>query len=348
MITATEVVNHALALGYDKCGIVDVSAMHGFADKVDERIARFPDISEKSQFLYGFAKPEVKYPWAKSVIICASWYGNYKIPDTVKGRIGKFYLTDSRRDKNANENTRSLAFEKYLKDNGMQLATERDFAVTSLRWAAMQAGIGTIRQNNFFYTDRGSWVILEAFLVDASLEHILQNDIRPCPTNCRICINSCPTKSLSAPFEMHRNSCVSCLTTFNDPDYTESPYSKGIGNWIFGCDVCQDVCPFNKGAWQENEDFPLLAEICESLTLSQIVTAEYDFLRDVVQPKLWYIPVTKLWKYKTNALNAMHNNYHPEYLSAITLALEDENEEVRKTAKWVLHSLDKQAPSHAQ
>lgn len=59
-------------------------------------------------------------------------------------------------------------------------------------------------------------------------------------------------------------------------------------------------------------------------------------LRTVIQPKLWYIPKGKEWRYKTNALNAMLNNYEQKYLPVIKAACQDEYAQVRDMAKWVL------------
>lgn len=340
MITASKIVEYALAIGYDKCGIIGVSAMKGYAEKLKERIDRFPEVKGNSEWLYSFADLERKFPWGKSIIICASWYGNYHIPKNVKGHIAKYYLTDSRRDNNSKEYKRSIDFEKYLQDQDLKLATDKEFGLTALRWAAMQAKIGIIRKNNFLYTEKGSWVNLEAFLIDTPMEYINHNNIKQCPENCSLCIKSCPTESLSEPYTMCRNSCISCLTTWDGWDLTTDPYSVSMGKWIFGCDICQDICPFNKNSWTEREDFPNLNELCKRLSLSQIVEADYLFLRDVLQPKLWYIPQEKIWRYKTNALNVMLNDFKPEYLRTIKVAITDENKHVRKMAKWVLAQLD--------
>ncbi len=65
----------------------------------------------------------------------------------------------------------------------------------------------------------------------------------------------------------------------------------------------------------------------------------YDWLRSVVQPKLRYIPKGKEWRYKTNVLNAMLNNYEPKYLPVIQKACYDEYGEVRDMARWVLNAI---------
>lgn len=339
MCSADEIVLKAMELGYDKCGIVNVEKMKGYAEKLEERIKRFPEMKAHTENFYGFANLQVEYPWAKSVIICARWYGKYRIPENVKGHIAKYYLTDSRKNKNSQDYKDSIAFEQYLTDCGIKTETDREFGITALRWAALQAGIGFVRKNNFLYTEKGSWVNLEAFVIDKEMEYICENKIKPCPEKCTLCINACPTKSLAGPYVMNRSTCVSCLTTWEGWDLTTEKNNSNLGSWIFGCDVCQDVCPFNRNSWTEDEEFPLLSELCEKLSLEMIVEADYAFLKNVLHQKLWYIPQEKVWRYKTNALNAMLNAYKPKYLPYIQRACRDENENVRKMAEWVLSKL---------
>lgn len=108
----------------------------------------------------------------------------------------------------------------------------------------------------------------------------------------------------------------------------------------YSCDACQDACPYNRKAWKDTEEFPELEEWCSHFTYTEIVLSDYNWLRTVVQPKLWYIPKGKEWRYKTNALNAMLNNYEPEYLPVIKKACFDEYAQVRDMAKWVLDVIE--------
>lgn len=100
------------------------------------------------------------------------WYGKYYIPNNLQNYVAKYYLTDGRRNPNSEGYQTSTRFEKYLMDCGFQTATDRDFGITALRWAGMKAGIGIIRKNNFFYTEKGSYQYLEAFLIDQPLQYI--------------------------------------------------------------------------------------------------------------------------------------------------------------------------------
>lgn len=338
---ALDIVNKAVELGFDKCGIVPIEMMCGYERRLEERIAHFPQTKEKYEGFRRFAHLQEAYSWAKAIVILSFWYGKYHIPDGLQGCVAKYYLTDGRRNRDSQGYKTSVAFEQYLTDCGFQVATDREFGVTALRWAGMQAGIGIIRKNNFFYTEKGSYQYLEAFLIDEPLRYIIDSPIRPCSEWCSLCIKACPTGSLEAPYMMCRNTCVSCLTTWNGWDLRAEPLQNQFGTWIYGCDACQDACPYNKNAWKGTEAFPGLEEWGSHFTYEEIVQADYHWLKSVIQPKLWYIPKEKEWRYKTNALNAMLNNYDPKYLPVIEQACHDEYAEVRDMAKWVLEELEK-------
>lgn len=346
--TALDIVNKAIEFGFDKCGIIPVDMMRGYESRLQERMERFPETRNKYEPFRSFAHLQNDYPWAKSVVIASFWYGKYHIPNGVQGRVAKYYLTDGRRNVNSQGYQASVAFERYLADCGLQVATDRDFGITALRWAGMQAGIGIIRKNNFFYTEKGSYQYLEAFLIDQPLQYIMENAIKPCAEKCNLCMKACPTGSLEAPYMMCRNTCVSCLTTWDGWDLRTEPLQNKFGKWIYGCDACQDACPYNKNAWRDAAEFPELEEWSSHFTYAEIVLSDYDWLRSVVQPKLWYIPRGKEWRYKTNALNAMLNNYDPEYLPVIQKACHDEYAEVRDMAEWVLDMIRKKKHGSAE
>jgi hypothetical protein len=88
----------ALDMGYEACGIIKVSAMSDFEQKLNERIERVPEANPLYQNCHRFAHPEATYPWAKSIIVCVVNQGRYKVPDNLEGLIGKHYLFDCRTD----------------------------------------------------------------------------------------------------------------------------------------------------------------------------------------------------------------------------------------------------------
>ncbi|MPQ34125.1 epoxyqueuosine reductase [Clostridium estertheticum] len=330
----------ALNMGYEKCGIIKISDMSGYEKKLNERIERVPDVKPYYEAFYHFAHLQDTYPWAKSIVICARQYGKYYIPEHLKGLIAKYYLVDSRTDENSESFQDSLKFEAYMQGIGIKTATERKFGITALRWAALKAGIGLVRKNNFFYTESGSWVYLEAWLIDRELESIEIPTLRECPEQCNLCIKSCPTSSLSQAYTMNRSSCISCLTTWEGWDLPHEKFNNQMGSWVFGCDVCQDVCPMNKRSWNAIEEFPALSELSQHISLEKILKMDYTFLEKVMQPKFWYIEKANVWRWKTNAINAMLNDYKEQYREYILYACKDSNAKVREMADWAIQKLN--------
>jgi len=336
---AEQIKSAALNMGYEKCGIIKISDMSGYEEKLNERIERIPEVKPYHEGFYRFAHLQDTYPWAKSIVICIRQYGKYYIPDNLKGLIGKAYLMDSRKDERSKDFQDSLKFEKYMQEMGVKTETERKFGITALRWAALKAGIGLVRKNNFLYTESGSWVYLEAWLIDKELEAVEIPTIKECPEHCNLCIKSCPTNSLSQPYTMNRSSCISCLTTFEGWDLPNEKFNNQMGSWVFGCDVCQDVCPMNKGTWKATEEFPDLSELSQHISLEKILKMDYAFLEKVMQPKFWYIEKANVWRWKTNAINAMVNDYKEQYREYILYACNDSNEKVREMAEWAVQKL---------
>lgn len=265
-------------------------------------------------------------------------YGNYKIPESVRGHIAKAYLFDTRVDTNVKEYQHRLKMEKYLNELGLKAAA-KPFGLVALRWAALQAGIGIIRRNNFLYTQSGSWVQLEAWLTDAEMELRETPDIPPCPEGCSRCREACPTHSLSDAYTMSPTSCISFLTTFGGRDLPSEPLREKFGECIYGCDICQNVCPMNRGKSQEKDDFPGLSDIAPVLTPEKILDMQDDFYKEKIQPKFFYLSPDELWKWKVNVLCFMKNNHQERYQPYIIAACNNEDIRIREMAQSIYSEL---------
>lgn len=333
---ARQIEAKALELGYESCGIILVEELAGFADRLAERLEKAPNYAADPTFFSRMATPQKKWPWAKAVVVCVKPYNQYDMPPHLVGVVGRTYLVDSRNNPESPEYKASVALVAFMEENGLQTAYNRKFPVTSVRWAAEKAGLGIFRRNNFVYTEKsGSWMTMEVFLIDRALELKHEARLKPCPEGCDLCVKACPTKSLSKPFVMDRMNCVSHITTWGDGDYPNADNSEQLGGWMYGCDVCQDVCPQNKGKWVGGRAFPGLDALGEAISLEQVVQMDYGTLRTLIQPKLWYIEPDAVWKYKAAALNAMKNTWQPSYAATVEAACHDEVEQVRRVAQWV-------------
>jgi epoxyqueuosine reductase len=331
--------NRALALGYEKCGIIPIREMDAYAEQLEERIRKVPQAKGFYERMRRLTALEKEFPWAKSVVVVVTNLGKYKIPEHLKDNIGKSYLFDPRIDSGSAEFQNSLALEKYLQELGLKTASNRKFGLVGLRLAAMKAGLGMVRNNNFFYTESGSWVSLEAWVTDREMELIETTSLPACPTGCNRCVAACPSGSLSAPYTMSPNSCISFLTTFGGRDLPNEPLCKTFGNWIYGCDACQNECQMNRDKWQETAEFPGLSALAPYLTPENIMDMDDDFYKKNVQPKFFYLTEDELWKWKVNVLCFMRNNYKGRYQPYIAAACENGNEKIRDMATLIYREL---------
>jgi Uncharacterized Fe-S protein len=321
----------AKELKYEKCGIVRIGDLAGYDEKLEERMQKVPQSTPYYQNLKRLTHLAEQYPWARSVIVAIRTYGEYKVPKDIVG-IGKAYLLDSRVAKESDGYKGSQEMEKFLQELGLKTAGNRNIGLVALRWAALKAGLGTIRRNNFFYTESGSWVTIEAWITERDMELIQTNTLPPCPEGCRRCIDACPTGSLSAPYTMLPVTCVSFLTTFDAHDFPSNPLTKQFRTWIYGCDACQDACPMNHGKWKGVKDFPGLDAIAERLSPEEILNIDDEFYTQYIQPRFFFFKPDELWKWKVAALNFMRNNYQESYKPCIIAACSDAHENVREMA----------------
>jgi epoxyqueuosine reductase len=322
--------------------MISVDAVKGYTDIVDKRIDSFPDSKLMYFRFYPLANVQRKFPWARSVVVFVYDYGKFKIPEKVRGHIGSAYLFDSRRDKASEANRIANELAEFIEGLGIQVGREEDHGVTALRYAAVKAGLGVIRRNNFFYTEDGSWNIINTFAIDAELELIEEPKLKNCPDNCNRCSGACPTGSLAGPYSMNPLRCISFLTSIGGGmlDVTGNPLKDRFGDWVYGCDVCQDVCPFNRNRFTETDDFPGLKEMADRLSMEGILDMDEDYYMSTIQPKFWYLESYHLCVWKVNVLNAMKNNYKESYGPLIRKCLDDPNERVRRMAKLVCESLN--------
>jgi epoxyqueuosine reductase len=330
---STSIKNKALDLGYDLCGFTKVDSMEEYASQLDERIKSFPESRALYESLYPMAFPQKNAEWAKSIIVCVRRCGKYNLPEEIDKYIGKAYLVDGRL-KYSREYSQKLEFEAYLENLGFKAA----YSIVPARLAAASAGLGYVGNNNFFYTKKyGSWVFIETWVIDAELEY--DQPTRPvnCPEDCNKCIDACPTGALNKPFSMNRGKCIAQLTV--DPDLHAEDLKTKMGTWVYGCDVCQNVCPMNKKKWEEKEDFVDLSKITRYISLENLWKMDEKTFLEVIQPRFWYIGKDGLWIWKYNALRAMANSGDQKYHEYLKEAVKDKDSNIRNMALWACQKL---------
>ena len=131
-------------------------------------------------------------------------------------------------------------------------------------WAE-KSGLGWIGKNTNLITQKvGSYFFIAEMILDLDLEYDLPTTDH-CGT-CTACIDACPTEAIVAPYQLDATKCISYLT-IELKDQLPTEFQKKMDNWAFGCDVCQDVCPWNRFSKQHNE--PLFNSKPEILNYSK-------------------------------------------------------------------------------
>ena len=116
---------------------------------------------------------------------------------------------------------------------------------------AQKSGLGWIgKHTNLITKDYGSWVFLGELILDIKLEYDVSFDEDLCG-NCTACIDSCPTMAL-IEYQLDSNKCISYLSIEKRGDFSEN--DEDLHGWIYGCDICQEVCPWNQKFSQKSTE----------------------------------------------------------------------------------------------
>ena len=203
------------------------------------------------------------------------------------------------------------------------------------RELAARAGIGSVGKNtNLLSPEGGSWFLLGEILLN--LELSADTGVSDLCGSCTACLDACPTGALPEPYRLDSNRCISYWTIEHRGPIPVAVRSS-LGEWVFGCDVCQEVCPVNEGREAvagdaENDLRP--TDVRRALDLAALL----GLGRDEYVAAFRGSPMKRAKRagLKRNAAVAMGNRRDPRYVAALAQALSDEDEVVRSHAAWAL------------
>ena len=296
--------------------------MDGFSWYTEERVRRAN-------------RPQALLEGAESVISLALSYntGEPECPDgQPRGKIARYAWGDDYHD----------VIKKRLRDfaSGLPEITGHpvktrifvDDGPMNDRAAAARAGIGWFGKNtNILTQSHGSWVFLAQVITDIPLEP--DAPLKKTCGQCSLCIPACPTDAIVAPYVIDNKRCISYLT-IELRGAIPRELRPLVGDWVFGCDICQDVCPVNRKAqgslepaFQQRHDFAAPALI-PLLDLDQAAFSA-RFRRSPIKR-------AKRIGLQRNVCVALGNIGDPIAVPALAKALHHDSSLVRRHAAWAL------------
>lgn len=190
--------------------------------------------------------PRLIFPEAKSVIsVAVNYYTPYKHPnDDSKGKISRYAWGDDYHDI-VKEKLRALLDWITVEDPGAAGKVCVDTAPVMEKAWAERAGLGWIgKHTNLITTDVGSWVFLGEILLNLELEY--DEPMSDHCGSCTACLEACPTNAIIEPYVVDSNKCISYATIELRADELPNDMASNLNGWLYGCDICQDVCPWNR------------------------------------------------------------------------------------------------------
>jgi epoxyqueuosine reductase len=274
-------------------------------------------------------------PGAKSVICCAVNYNTdfpYSVycDDADRGWISRYAWADDYHDstskklKSLNEFCNDLIPQtfnsKFYVDTGPVL--EKVYSKYS--------GIGWIGKNTCLINQgAGSWLFLGEIITDIELEYDSPVPDR-CGT-CTRCIEACPTQAIVEPYVLDSRKCISYLT-IELKGTIPAELREGVENNIYGCDICQDVCPWNGDADISNDINFFPRENLYNPKLSDLANIGIEEFRELFAGSP--IKRTKRRGLLRNVMIAIGNSGSREFVDDIKIALRDEEPVIRAAAVW--------------
>ncbi len=330
-MTAAELTRLAADLELDVLGAAPVAPYDDTERHIGERKAR----GLFAEMRFTMARPEIScHPealleGARSVVSAAlCYYEPGPEPRTDEGRLSRYTWRDTYAE-----------LREALDQLGRRLGGAYRVFVDSNehvdREAAVRAGVAFYGKNTMAITRRfGSWVVLGTLITDVQIEPTAPLEL-DCGS-CRLCIDACPTGALDEPGVLDATKCLSYWT--QAPAEIPEPYRAELGSSVYGCDVCQDVCPWNRGVEKRREHLAPMVDAVPTVSLRDWLERDGDELVSDFD-RLYVARNDPRWL-RRNALLAAGNVGSEELVPSIEQYARSEDPMLREAAEWALGRID--------
>jgi epoxyqueuosine reductase len=243
-------------LGFSFCGISKAEFLRDEAPRLEEWLKR--NYQGEMHYLENhFDKrldPTLLVPGAKSVISLV--YNYYPKKDLAEGEDSKLKIAKYAygEDYHFVIKDKLAEFLSRIEEKVGQINARAfvDSAPVMERAWAQKSGLGWIGKNSLLINkSMGSFFFLAEIILDLELEY--DGPIKDFCGSCTACMDACPTDAIPEPYVVDGSKCISYFTIELKGAMDEKQQSSSFNNWIFGCDICQDVCPWNRFSRPHNE-----------------------------------------------------------------------------------------------
>jgi epoxyqueuosine reductase len=330
-VTSAELTRHARELGIDVVGAAPAEPYEETERHIRERRARglFADMRFTMAQPEVSCHPEALLPGARSVVSAAlSYYAEGPEPCPGQGRLPRYTWWDAYAD--LREKLDALG--RRL-GGGYRVLVDANQHVD--REGAARAGVGFYGKNTLLITRKhGSWVVLGTLVTEVEIEPSPPLDL-DCGS-CTLCIEACPTGALDTPGVVDSTRCLSYWT--QSPQAIPEEYREDVGVQVYGCDICQDVCPWNRGIEKRRAGVrpPEGAEPVVSL-VDWLQAPDEDLRRRYDR---LYFPRNDPRYLRRNALVAAGNSGETALAEWVQAYVEGDDDLLREHAEWALRRLD--------
>ncbi len=253
-----EVRREAERLGFEGCGFSQAGFLEDEAIRLEQwlKSQKHGEMGWMENHFDKRVDPTKLVPGAKSVVsVLCSYHqpemASSHIADEDNPKISKYALGEDYHFVLKDKLFQLFEFTKQL-NGGLEGRVFVDSAPVMDKAWAVKSGLGWMGKNsNILNRTHGSWFFLGEMIVDVPFDY--DSPVTDHCGSCTRCIDACPTDAITEPYQVDGSKCISYFT-IELRDEIPSEYHDKLGNWIFGCDICQDVCPWNRKAKPGSEE----------------------------------------------------------------------------------------------
>lgn len=269
----------ARELGFEKVGIVRAEALRAEQTHLEEWLRRgfHGEMRWMERETEKRTDPRKIFPAARSVVVVALNYftpHNHEARPT-HGKISRYAWGDDYHDVVGEKLKSLLAWikEEFPEAEG-KVCVDIQPAMDKA-WAA-RAGLGWIgKHTNLITREYGSWIFLGELLLNLELEHDEEGAEDHCGS-CTLCIDACPTGAIVEEYVLDSRRCISYATIELRAEEMPEDVSNNLDGWLYGCDICQEVCPWNRFEQASVEERFEPRAGCTSLKLSDLIEMTHE------------------------------------------------------------------------